>query len=264
MRIEILNRLWKRLLAIGLIVLFFALLLVGNIKYPTTWIPSQLFWIVEIAIIIVAVILLMTDRLDSAFKEVTQLELEAGALEDEEEVEELVPAKSIPAKAKGAPSAKPAARLASNLAAKSAAKPAPKKPAKPAAATAAKPAAKQGPKPKAAPAKVAPVGPPAEPEAAEEGAELASEVEVPRPAKPAAPAAQGKGVKATNKLVHQQIEKYAGAGVIAFSLNKIKNELGIANEKQVEKLRKILLLECGRDVLYKKGGTKYYIMRKNV
>jgi hypothetical protein len=259
MGMEILIKIWKQLVAIGLIALFFILLLVGNILFSSTWIPSQLFWIGEIGIIIVAIILFMTARLDSAYQEVTRLELEAGALEDEEEavtpaLDQTVVAKSVPAKKKPVPRSKPAAQLAANLA--------PKQPAKPVARMVAEPAAEQEPEPaaEAVTEEEFPAIIPTEQLAIPEVTEQAPRVEPAGPPKAPTPAAQGKNVKANDKLVRQQIAKYAGEGIIAFSLNKIKNELGITDEKQIEKLRKILLIECGRDVLYKKGGTKYYIV----
>jgi hypothetical protein len=256
----------------GFLAAFISLVMIGGIWFGSSWIPSPWFWLIAVGCLAASMLSLIVWRIDFAYAGV---ELEPGDLADEDESE----------MKKGAP--KPTARPAAAAIAKAKQpmkvagviqKPVTRQPALPVKQPAGiqkekvevKPSASE-PKPAAKVVPFLPTPPTGSGKEGEKTSKLASQLASIPARQPESveheedvgetEAASRVKVKLNRKNVHFLIDVYREEGYHAVSFSKFRNELGVGKDREILKLKKLLLEAVAMGFLAKKG-SKYIIQRE--
>ena len=242
--------------------------MIGGIWFPSSWIPSPWFWLVDVGFLAASIVALIMWQIELAYAGIT-LEPEDLIEDDEATVKDM----KNPAKIVKKQAATPVPARQATVPAKPAAKQqAPKKAPATAAttarpATATQPAAPLAKKPAQGTSQKAPA--PAKPAAVrpEQAKKEAAKLHDMFAAAPATstqvepPVDEDKKFNVSKKIVFSMIETYTEAGYTYFSFSKARKELGATNDKDALKIKKFLINACELGILEKKG-SKYFILRE--
>ncbi len=267
----------KKLLGFaGFLAAFLALVMIGGIWFVNSWIPSPWFWLIAVGCLAASMLSLIIWRIDFAYSGV---ELEPGDLADEEESEmkkgtpKPVPRSVAAAIAKtkqpmkvAGVVQKPVTKQSPSSASRSAVTQKEKAEAK---ATASEP------KPSTKAAPLFPTTPAVKPaESKKDDAKTAkladqlssisakeTEAVEEEDAVAKAEINPEKKVKLNRNNVQALISVYREEGYNSVSFSKIRNELGVGKDKEILKLKKLLLEAVAMGFLAKKG-SRYIIQRE--
>ncbi|NMC08373.1 MAG: hypothetical protein GYA24_24410 [Candidatus Lokiarchaeota archaeon] len=251
-----------------------ALVMIGGIWFGSTWIPSPWFWLIVVGSLAASMLSLIVWKIDFAY---TGVELEPGDLADEDESEMKKGVQKPAARPAGAVIAKAKQPMKVTGAVQ---KPVGKQPPTMQKDKATAPATSTGPTPatKAAPfvpgtAVMAPSKPARPPADAGKGSTLADQLaSIPAkeasttatvvPAKDEHPSSSpAVKVKLNRKNVQGLITIYNEEGYHSVSFSKFRNDLGVGKDKEILKLKKLLLEAVAMGFLAKKG-SRYIIQRE--